>query len=74
MSNAQKNEGLIYRCPICLMTLNDVIIDLYDDGLYHCVKCGYTANSEQIHTDYAAFRSRYALRKQRLTLEDQFNL
>lgn len=71
MSDSKKNEGVIYRCPICLGTLNDVTIDADRDGIYRCMKCGYNGNYENLMEQYARFRSRYKLMKVRLTLEEQ---
>ena len=34
MSADKKNEGVIYRCPACLGTLNDVTI-FEEDGLFN---------------------------------------
>ncbi len=69
---ANKNkQGIIYRCPLCFMTLNDVVIDKYDDGKYHCVKCGYVATHEELLSHYAEFRSRYKYIGTRLDLDTQ---
>ena len=74
MAANKKDSGVILRCPACLDMLNDVVIDMYDDGKYHCVKCGYVATHEELFADYAKFRERYKLIGTRLTLEDQRKL
>ena len=74
MAANKKDSGIIYRCPLCFDTLNDVVIDRYDDGKYHCVKCGYTGTHEELLERYAEFRSRYKLLGTRLTVEDQRNM
>lgn len=74
MAANKKDSGVILRCPACFDMLNDVVIDMYDDGKYHCVKCGYVATPEQLLEDYAQFRKRYKLIGTRLTLEDQRKL
>lgn len=66
--------GVIYRCPLCLDRLIDVVIDRYDDDRYHCVKCGYVGTEEELAACYAVFRARYRLRGTRLTLEQQRRL
>lgn len=71
MSDNKKNEGVIYRCPICLGALNDVTIDMDENGIYRCMKCGYNGDLKELMEMYAQFRARYKLRKVRLTLEDQ---
>ena len=71
MPASKKNIGIIYRCPLCFMTLNDVVIDLYDDGYYHCVKCGYKASHSELLESYAQIRSRYRALGKRYTLEEQ---
>ena len=74
MSEHNKREGIIYRCPVCLGTLNDVTIDADENGIYHCLKCGYNGNYEELMEMYDQFRSRYKLRKVRITLEEQRNM
>ena len=74
MAANKKDAGVIYRCPACFDMLNDVVIDMYDDGKYHCVKCGYVATTEELLEDYAQFRKRYKLIGTRLTLDDQRKL
>jgi len=71
MSDHKQNEGVIYRCPNCLGTLNDVTIDADQDGIYRCLKCGYNGDFEHLMEQYSRFRSKYKLMKTRLTLEDQ---
>lgn len=71
MSDSKKNEGVIYRCPMCLNTLNDVTIDADEDGIYRCYKCGYNGSYEDLLERYAEFRSRYKLIGTRVTLEEQ---
>ncbi len=71
MAANKKDTGIIYRCPACFNTLNDVVIDMYDDGMYRCVKCGFNATPEELQQRYAEFRSRYKLIGTRLTLEQQ---
>ena len=71
MAAIKKSSGVIYRCPFCFGHSIDVVIDLYDDGKYHCVKCGYSATYEELQERYAQFRSRYRLIGKRLTLEEQ---
>ncbi len=69
-ANKQKQD-ITYRCPLCFKTLNDVVIDMYDDGKYHCVKCGYVATNEELLGRYAEIRSRYKLIGTRLDLDTQ---
>lgn len=71
MSDAQKNEGVVYRCPMCLNTLNDVTIDVDKDGIYRCLKCGFNGTYEELTERYREFRSRYKLMKTRLTIDVQ---
>jgi hypothetical protein len=71
---SEVKENVVYRCPLCLFNLNDVIIDLYPDGLYHCVKCGFTGTEKDILAQYDNYRKRYKLRNERLSLEAQRNL
>lgn len=71
---AIKTNGVIYKCPMCFQTLNDVVIDVYEDGKYHCVKCGYVGTHDELLARYAEFRSRYKLISTRLTLDDQRKL
>ncbi|MBQ8231701.1 MAG: hypothetical protein IJZ34_07230 [Lachnospiraceae bacterium] len=71
MPDSKKNESVIYRCPMCLGTLNDVTIDADACGIYRCLKCGYNGDYDNLMIKYAEFRSRYKLMKVRLTLEDQ---
>jgi len=44
---------------------------LYEDGKYHCVKCGFVGTEEELLSKYAEFRDRYKLKTTRLTLEEQ---
>lgn len=74
MPAVKRNAGIIYRCPMCFMTLTDIVIDLYDDDRYHCVKCGYTATHRELLLHYEQIRSRYKMRKRRITLEEQRRL
>lgn len=71
MAANKKDCGIIYRCPACLNCLVDVIIDQYDDGNYHCVKCGFSATPDEMKEHYAAFRGRYKLISTRITLDEQ---
>ena len=71
MAEYKKTEGVIYRCPICLYTLNDVPISEYENGIYRCVKCGFNGDFETMANHYYAFRSRYSLVSKRITLEEQ---
>lgn len=71
MSCNKKNDGVIYRCPVCLGTLTDVTIDPDENGIYRCLKCGYNGSHDELIEKYAQFRSRYKLMKVRLTLEEQ---
>ena len=74
MSGSQRNESVIYRCPMCLGTLNDVTIDADAEGIYRCLKCGYNGDYENLMDRYAHFRSKYKMLSVRLTLEDQRNM
>jgi len=74
MAAGKTNEGVIYRCPMCLNTLNDVTIDKDKDGIYRCLKCGYNGDFEDLMKKYEAFRSKYRLIKKRITLEQQRNM
>lgn len=71
MSYNKKNDGVIYRCPVCLGTLIDVTIAPDENGIYRCLKCGYNGNHDELIEKYGQFRSRYKLMKVRLTLEEQ---
>ena len=71
MAEYKKTEGVIYRCPLCLFTLNDVPISEYEDGIFRCVKCGYSGDFENMTNHYYNFRSRYALMGKRITLDEQ---
>jgi len=74
MAANKKDDGVIYRCPACLNGLVDVVLDRYDDGLYHCVKCGFHGTPERVREGYDAFRGRYELIATRITLEEQRKL
>ena len=71
MAEYKKTEGVIYRCPMCLYTLNDVPIDEYEDGVFRCIKCGYSGDFENMVANYNNFRSRYKLVGKRITLDTQ---
>lgn len=71
MADNKTNEGVIYRCPMCLNTLNDVTIDKDKDGIYRCLKCGYNGDHDDLLKRYEHFRARYKLMKTRITLEEQ---
>lgn len=71
MSENKKNDSVIYRCPMCLNTLNDVTIFPDEDGIFRCLKCGYNGDYENLMQKYAQFRSKYKLLKTRITLEEQ---
>lgn len=71
MAEYKKTEGVIYRCPLCLFTLNDVPISEYEDGVFRCVKCGYNGTFENMTNHYYNFRSRYSLMGKRITLDEQ---
>lgn len=71
MAEYKKTEGVIYRCPMCLYTLNDVPISEYENGIYRCVKCGFNGDFETMTNHYYSFRSRYSLVTKRITLEEQ---
>lgn len=71
MAQVKKDESIIYRCPMCLNRLVDVIIDEYDDGVFRCMKCGYTGSADAIMEKYDEFRSKYRLMNKRITLEEQ---
>jgi predicted RNA-binding Zn-ribbon protein involved in translation (DUF1610 family) len=71
MAANKKDSGVIYRCPSCLNGLVDIVLDRYDDGLYHCVKCGFRGTDEDVQAHYAAFRGRYGLIATRITLDEQ---
>ncbi len=68
---SETKENIIYKCPACFNSINDVIIDLHPDGVYRCMKCGYNDTLEGLQKKYADFRSRYKLKTVRLTLEQQ---
>ncbi len=70
MSGCEKNESVIYKCPMCFNNMNDVPIDKYPDGIYRCMKCGYNGDFDTLMKHYDAFRSRYKLMKTRITLEE----
>ncbi len=71
MAANKKDTGIMYRCPFCFDTLNDVVVDMYDDGKYHCVKCGFVGTPDELKERYAEFRSRYKLIGTRITLDEQ---
>ena len=71
MAEYKKTEGVIYRCPMCLFTLNDVPIREYENGIYRCTKCGLNGDFETMANHYYSFRSRYSLVTKRITLEEQ---
>ena len=71
MSESKKNSGVIYRCPMCLDTLNDVTIDADAQGIYRCLKCGYNGDYADLMQKYEQFRSRYKLMRVRIPLEKQ---
>ena len=74
MSDNKKNDSVIYRCPKCLNTLNDVTIFADENGIYKCLKCGYQGDFDDLMKQYAIFRSRYKLMNKRITLEEQRNM
>lgn len=74
MSDNQTNDSVIYRCPMCLYTLNDVTIDADENGIYRCLKCSYHGDHHDLLKQYNLFRSRYKLMNNRLTLEEQRNM
>lgn len=71
MAEYKKTDGVIYRCPLCLFTLNDVPISEYENGIFRCVKCGFNGTFENMTQHYNNFRMRYSLIKKRITLEEQ---
>lgn len=71
MSDSKKNTRVVYRCPICLNTLNDVTVIADKGGIFRCMKCGYNGDFEDLMKEYAQFRARYRLAGKRLTLEEQ---
>ena len=71
MSDNKRNEGVIYRCPLCLNTLNDVTIHQDRDGIFRCLKCGYNGDFDDLLKKYAEFRSKYKLMNKRITLNEQ---
>lgn len=71
MAEIKKDESVIFRCPMCLNRLVDVIIDEYEDGVFRCIKCGYAGSAEEIYNKYDEFRSKYRLIDKRITLEEQ---
>ena len=68
------NEGVNFRCQVCLSALTDIPLEKNPDGSFRCLKCSYTGSFEDIIARYAQFRSKYTLRKERLTLEMQREL
>jgi len=71
MAYYKKTEGVIYRCPMCLFTLNDVTVFEDADGIYRCLKCGFHGTFEEMTEHYYNFRARYSMVGKRLTLEEQ---
>jgi len=71
MAEYKKTEGVIYKCPMCLFTLNDVPIDEDENGVYRCLKCGYNGTFEEMTVHWNNFRSRYKLATKRITLDEQ---
>ena len=43
MSEIKKNDSVIYSCPMCLNTLNDVTIFPDEDGIFAVPTFGFTA-------------------------------
>lgn len=74
MAAIKQNTGVIYKCPLCFNTYIDVPVDLYEDGKYHCMKCGFVGTKEELLDKYAEFRARYQLNTTRITLEKQRKL
>lgn len=68
------NDSVIYKCPMCFNTLNDVTIFPDKEGVYRCLKCGYNDSYEGLLKQYENFRTRYKLITKRLTLEEQRNM
>lgn len=63
------NSKMIYRCPVCFVRENDVVLRKKADGTYYCVKCSYTGTQEEITGMYEDSRKKYKLMKKRITLE-----
>ncbi|MBE5040507.1 hypothetical protein [Ructibacterium gallinarum] len=71
MADNEKNNNVIYRCPMCLDRLVDVIIDEDNDGMFRCVKCGFHGDYAELMKEYENFRRRYGLMHTRITLQEQ---
>lgn len=74
MAEFKRDSEIIYRCPMCLQTLNDVTIDKDEDGVFHCMKCSFTGTHSELIKKYAEFRSKYKLLSKRITLEEQLKM
>ena len=74
MAEFKGNSEIIYRCPMCLQTLNDVTIDRDENGVYRCMKCSFTGSHSELMERYAEFRSKYKWRNKRITLEEQLKM
>ena len=68
-----QKKKIIYRCPVCFARENDVVINKYDDGLYHCVKCSFFGTEEKIQDMYKDMKKKYTAIAKRITLEDMEN-
>ena len=71
MAANKETTGVIYKCPLCFNNFIDVPVDTFEDGKYHCVKCGFVGTKEELLQKYAEIRDRYKLRNTRITLEEQ---
>lgn len=63
------NSKMIYRCPVCFVRENDVVLKKRNDGTYYCIKCSFTGTKEEIIQMYDDSKKKYRLMKKRITLE-----
>lgn len=68
-----EQKKIIYRCPVCFGRENDVVINKYDDGLYHCVKCSFCGTEDDIKEMYKDLKKKYRNITKRITLKDLEN-
>ena len=60
---------MIYRCPVCFVRENDVVLKKRNDATYYCIKCCFTGTKEEIIQMYDDSKKKYRLMKKRITLE-----
>ncbi len=68
---AKNEKDIIYKCPCCFNRFIDVVIDKDENGVYHCLKCGFNGTVDEVKAGYDSFRKRYKLNSTRMDLETQ---